>query len=268
MKRVQIIGIAIAAVAGIAAFVMMRGLVNRPPETKTERVEINTTEVLVASRDIGLGEIVASHDFTWQKWPKDGVRNGLITSQNKDAKRKIAGSIVRGAIVAGEPASLQKLVKPGQGGVLAAILPQGMRAVATRIEQKTAVGGLILPNDHVDVILIRRNRGGSRGDNFVADTLFRNVRVLAIGQQLQTAKGKKAAESGSSTTTATLELTPRQAETLALANSMGEITLSLRSVSDLDATGQGLTKNDLSNERGNSIGVTRYGVKSRAYGVN
>ncbi len=267
MKRVQIIGIAIAAVAGIAAFVMMRGLINKPQETKTERVEINTTKVLVASRDIALGEIVAGHDFTWQKWPKDGVRPGLITSDNKKAKQQITGSIVRGAIVAGEPATLQKLIKPGQGGVLAAILPRGMRAVATRIEQKTASGGLILPNDHVDVILIRRQ--GSRGDNtFVADTLFRNVRVLAIGQQLQTVKGKKAAETGGSKTTATLELTPRQAEILALANSMGEITLSLRSVSDLEAEGQGMTKNDLSKERGNSIGVTRYGVKSRAYGVN
>ena len=267
MRRVQIIGIAIAAIAGIAAFVMMRGIVNRPVETKTKEVQIDTTEVLVAAKDIGLGEIVGSHDFTWRKWPNDGISPDLITKKDTEARKQIPGSIVRGAIVAGEPATLLKLVKPGQGGVLAAILPKGMRAVATRIEQKTAVGGLILPNDHVDVILIRRNRGNGR-DNFVADTLFRNVRVLAIGQQLQTVKGKKAAESGSSKTTATLELTPRQAEILALANSMGEITLSLRSVSDLDSGGKGLSKNDLSKERGNSIGVTRYGVKSRAYGVN
>jgi len=268
MKRAQIIGIAIAVVAGFAAFTMMKGLVNQKPKTTITEVEVDATAVLVAAKDIALGEIVSEHHMDWQTWPKDGVRPGLITKDRAGAKHQLSGSIARAPIIAGEPVTAQKLIKAGQGGVLAAILPAGMRAVSTKIDQKTAVGGLILPNDHVDVILIRRQRGRNGNDEHVSDTLFRNVRVLAIGQQIEAAAGKKSADSSGSSTTATLELTPRQTELLALANSMGEITLALRSVADLNSDSQNLTGNDLSKDRGNSIKVMRYGVRTRAFGVN
>ena len=84
-----------------------------------------------------------------------------------------------------------KLVKAGEGGVLAAILPQGMRAISTRIKEETGVGRLILPNDHVDVILTRRQRGRDEQDS---DVIFRNVRVLAIGQLIEARDGKKLAK--------------------------------------------------------------------------
>lgn len=268
MKRAQVIGILVASVAGIAAFGLMKGMVSQKQETKTREIVVDSTEVLVARTDIGLGEIVAEQDFTWQKWPKDGVRPGMITAARSSQMHELAGSIARSPIIAGEPITVQKLIKAGQGGVVAAILPTGMRAVSTRIEPRTAVGGLILPNDHVDVILIRSIRSRSGKEDYVADTLFRNVRVLAIGQQIETANGKKSADSASSTTTATLELTPRQAELMALANSMGEITLSLRSVADLNSEGQNQTGNALNREETNSVSVLRYGAKSRAYGVN
>jgi pilus assembly protein CpaB len=168
--------------------------------------------------------------------------------------------------MSGEPITPSKLIKAGQGGVLAAILPAGMRAISTKIKEETAVGKMILPNDHVDVILSRRLRTKGGAEDYISDTLFRNVRVLAIGQQIEAREGKKGAEG----TTATLELTPRQAELLALANSMGEISLSLRSVADLIAGGTGPSEGlDLSKSRtSNAVKVTRYGVKSRAYGVN
>ena len=158
----------------------------------------------------------------------------------------------------GEPITSMKLVKPGEGGVLAAILPAGMRAISTRIKEETGVGRLILPNDHVDVILTQRRRGKNGGEEFVSDTLFRNVRVLAIGQLIEAKDGKKLAEGN----TATLELSPRQSELLALANSMGEISLALRSIADMGS------KDQVPDKRNNSIRVLRYGVKSRAYGVN
>jgi pilus assembly protein CpaB len=170
--------------------------------------------------------------------------------------------------MAGEPITPNKLVKSGQGGVLAAILPAGMRAVSTKIKEETAVGRLILPNDHVDVILIRRLRGKGGQEEYVSDTLFSNVRVLAIGQQIETKEGKKSAEG--SANTATLELTPRQTEMLALANSVGDISLALRSIADLDASGKGPAAGEALNKPkdGNAIRVLRYGVRSRAMGVN
>jgi pilus assembly protein CpaB len=180
--------------------------------------------------------------------------------------RSVSGAIARAPILAGEPITRNKLIKAGEGGVLAAILPGGMRAISTRIKEETAVGRLILPNDHVDVILTRRLRGVNGQEQHVSDTLFRNVRVLAIGQQLETKEGKKSTEG--SANTATLELTPRQAETLALANSMGEISLSLRSIADADPSGPGTGGDGLNNERSTGVRVLKYGVPTRAYGVN
>lgn len=269
MKKSQIIGFAIAGVAALAAFSVTKGLVNQKPQIQTQEVRIDTIQVLVAQKDIALGELVAEHHMEFVDWPKEGLRPGMVTDDRPGAKQELAGSIARAPIIAGEPMTAQKLIKAGQGGVLAAILPPGMRAVSTEIRQKTAVGGLILPNDHVDVILIRRQRGRQGGDEHVADTLFHNVRVLAIGQQIDSSAGDKSADSSGATTTATLELTPRQAELLALANSMGEITLALRSVADLNK-GDRSSTGSLSNgkERANSINVMRYGVRTRAYGVN
>jgi pilus assembly protein CpaB len=120
--------------------------------------------------------------------------------------------------------------------------------------------------DHVDVILIREMRGKNGGQDYVSDTLFRNVRVIAVGQQIETKEGKKSADSDAKT--ATLELTPRQAEMLALANKMGEITLTLRSVADMQADPSASGGMDFNKQRGNAVRVLRYGAKSRVYGVN
>ena len=150
--------------------------------------------------------------------------------------------------------------------MLAAILPKGMRAISTRIKEETAAGRLILPNDHVDVILTRRMRERDGQDAYVSDTLFRNVRVLAVGQQIESKKDSKSSEG--SANTATLELTPEQAELLARANSMGEISLSLRSLADADPNGPDQGSDPFDHQRGSAVRVLKYGVPTRAYGVN
>ena len=162
----------------------------------------------------------------------------------------------------------QKLIKAGDGGVLAAILPSGMRAISTRIKEETSAGRLILPNDHVDVILTRHlHSGSSAQEQYVSDTLFHNIRILAIGQQIETKEnGKKAAEGAANT--ATLQLTPRQAEMLALANSMGEISLSLRSLADGGPKTPTAETDPFNTERSSAVRVFKYGVPTRAYGVN
>ena len=252
--------------AGALAFVMMRGIVNKPQKVVvTEKVD--AVEVLVARADIGLGTVANEGHFRWQIWPKEAVNGNYITRRNgAKVLRDLAGSVARSPIMSGEPVSRSKLIKPGEGGVLAAILPAGMRAISTKIRDETAVGKMILPNDHVDVLLSRRLRGRGGSEEHISETLFRNVRVLAIGQQIEAREGKKGVEG----TTATLELAPRQAEVLALANSMGEISLALRSVADMVPGSRGpeqamdLTQNRTSS----SVKVTRYGMKSRSFGVN
>jgi len=267
MKRPQLIGLAIAATAGVLAFVMVRGMVNRPPVEKTVEIKIKSSDVLVARTDIGLGQIANDSIFRWQSWPEETVSPAFITrTARPDAMTQLSGSIARAPIMAGEPITQTKLVRPGQGGVLAAILPAGMRAISTRIKEETAVGNLILPNDRVDVILIRRMRNRAGQEDYVSDLLFGNVRVLAVGQQIETKEGKKTADGAA--TTATLELTARQAELLALGNSMGEISLSLRSIADLNVNEGPTGGVDPSTKESTAIRVLRYGAASRAYGVN
>ncbi len=268
MKRVQLIAISVASVTALLAFYVATSFVKPPPAPVLVEKTVNSVEVLVASADIAVGQIVNESSFRFIAWPKNAINAQYITKENggEAAKRDISGSVARSSLLAGEPISRAKLIKAGQGGVLAAILPQGMRAISTKIKAETAAGSLILPNDHVDVILIRRVRSKSGGEDIVADTLFRNVRVIAIGQQIETKEGKKSADSGAST--ATLELTPRQTEMMALANSMGEITLSLRSVADMSSDPAASGNLDFNKQRSSAVRVLRYGAKSRAYGVN
>ena len=268
MKRAQVVALAIAGVAGLGAAYFISSLVQPPPAPVVVETKIDTIEVLVAASDIAIGQTVNEGSFRWLAWPSEAAARGYITKQNggSNKMRELSGSIARSALLAGEPVTPMKLIKAGQGGVLAAILPQGMRAISTKIKAETAAGSLILPNDHVDVILIRRMRGKGGQEDVVSDTLFRNVRVIAIGQQIETKEGKKSADSGA--TTATLELTPRQTEMMALANSMGEITLSLRSVADLSTDPAASGGLDFNKQRGSAVRVLRYGAKSRVYGVN
>ncbi len=265
MKKAQLIGISVAGVAGVLAFVMMGSMLKPPPKPMTEDKVVDAVKVLVAKTDIELGTVATDQSFRWQDWPKDAISPTFVTSTSKpQALQEFSGRVARTPILQGEPITENKVVKLGDGGVLAAILPAGMRAISTKIESKTAVANLVLPNDHVDVILTQRKRGKNGSEEIVSDTLFRNVRVLAIGQQVESKEGKKNAEGS----VATMELTPRQAEALALANTVGEITLSLRSVADLNGDGPSANDDMNKKDRGNSVRMLRYGAKFRAYGVN
>lgn len=270
MKRVQLIAIAIALVAAGLAFFVGTSMIKPPPAPTIVETKVDSTEVLVAGTDISVGQIVTDGNFRWVAWPSEALSPEYITKDagGEEAARDLGGSVARSGLLANEPITRQKLIKAGQGGVLAAILPQGMRAISTLIKAETSAGNLILPNDHVDVILVRKVRSKSGGDQTVSDTLFRNVRVIAIGQQIETKDGKKSADGDAKT--ATLELTPRQTELLALANSLddGEVVLALRSVADLSTDAERQNGLDLNKRSGSSVRVLRYGAKSRAYGVN
>jgi pilus assembly protein CpaB len=261
MKRPQLLGVAIAGVCGVAAFFGVMSLVNRQPTVVREEVQTNTTQILVAKTEIGLGQITAAENFAWKDWPESGVSPHYIKrSARPNAITDFVGAVARTPLLVGDPITTTKLVKAGDGGVLAAILPAGMRAISTRIKEETAAGRLILPNDRVDVILTQRRRGRGGSEDSISDTLFRNIRVLAIGQLIEAKEGKKLAEGN----TATLELTPTQAEELASANAKGEISLSLRSIADMQKRDEPAAPK----ERSDSIKVLKYGVPSRAYGVN
>ncbi len=267
MKRARITVLAIAfAAAGGAAYVA-KNLAGTPTIRTVEVNTADTVDVLVAGRAIRLGDSVRSGDLKWQPWPRQAAVSGYITkSDSPKAVSNFSGAIARAPFLEGEPIKEQKLIKASEGGVLAAILPSGMRAISTPIREETAAGGFILPNDRVDVIVSRRVRTARREEH-VSETILRNVRVLAIGQVIEIKDGKKIANGK----TATLELSPRQSETLALAQAMGGISLALRSLADARPDGvSGPQSGDhaLNNDRGSSIKLLKYGIPSRAFGVN
>lgn len=225
--RLAVLGIALAAGGG-AAYLMMGSkpepvrVVAPPPPPPPKPVEA----VLVAARDLGFGNILASGDVRWQPWPKGEVPAGTIAqSREPNAVNDVMGRVVSGSFRVGEPLQADQLKK---GNFMSAVLPSGMRAVAIDLadQGKTAAGGFILPNDRVDVI--RTYHPEDAPATWASETILTNIRVLAIGQNVQ----EKTNERSVIGITATLEMTPEQAEGVILAQRTGQLTLSLRAMSD------------------------------------
>jgi pilus assembly protein CpaB len=265
MKKGQLIGIGVAGVCGLGAFFLAKGIVMKPREVKVE-TQAHQLEVLVARANISLGQVTADGNFRWQPWPQDAVPPGAVTrapGQGAGASKSFIGNIARTPILAGEPITKAKLVSAKDGGVLAAILPEGRRAVSVQIrDEHLAAGKMILPNDRVDVILIRKQRSRGGQEEISSETIFRDVRVLAVGQRIEIKEGQKNAEGN----TATLEMSAEEAEELVLARAKGEITLALRSIADFNKKDGPTVKKDT--KTSSTVKVLRYGVKSRTYGVN
>jgi pilus assembly protein CpaB len=186
----------------------------------------NLEEVLVATHKLSTGAVVQASDLAWQGWPKDTALKGVIRkSEAPAAMDEVKDSVVRGALIAGEPIRREKLAKGGNAADLSSFLAPGHSAVVITIggNGATADGGFILPNDHVDVI--RATKTAIRSSE-ASKTLVADVRLLAIAPN---APDKRGQTSGS---TATLELDPHQAETVILAQRSGQLSLALHPMQD------------------------------------
>lgn len=263
--RLIVLGIALAA-AVVAAF-LARGLVSGEAEPAQQIVaapEVEVAEVLVATRDVPVGTFVNAGALAWASWPKDAVRGYMITRDARpEAMEEFAKAVARAGLYEGEPIVARKLVTPDQGGFMAAILPEGMRAISVRISPETGAGGFILPNDRVDVILTRRTERDSGEPRQATQTVLANVRVLAIDQSFQESGSDDQAAIGK---TATLELTPEQAEVLALAEATGQLTLALRSLADNTAKDGPRAIHQLRGQASRDVTIVRYGVGSTISG--
>jgi len=252
MKPARIIVLVIAlAAGGVAAMLAGRG--DQKPAAPAPVAKVEMTDVLVAKTDIGIGQVVTPAELQWQEWPASAAGPTFIRkSTAPDGLEKMNGAIARQPFVAGEPINEAKLVKAQGSGFMAAILPSVMRAISTEISAETGAGGFILPNDRVDVILTRREKD-DKGDHFVSDTILTNIRVLAIDQMIAEKNGQKVVVGK----TATLELTPGQAETLALSRAQGTMSLALRSLVDARRT-TAAAPEEPKNRRG--INTVRFGI--------
>jgi len=238
MNVARVVILLVALVAGGAAAFLAMNMINQEPETTTvqvveQRPAFETDEVLVAVQDLALGTTIDRSNVTWAAWPTSGIAGTyILRSQLPNGLEDLEGTLVRSEFFAGEPITQAKLTRT-EGGLLSAILPAGMRAIALQIGADTSAGGFILPNDRVDVIMTRRARDFDNGaERFITETILGNIRVLAIDQTIAEQDGVAVVVGR----TATLELTPLQAEILTVAGQMGDrLTLSLRSLADAEA---------------------------------
>ncbi len=236
MSKMRIILFVLAGVAALVAGLMARNFAGQRPE-KEVIVEntIKKTEVLVAAKELKLGDKLGEGALAWRAWPLESVQDGMITKESlPDAMEKFAQGRARAPIYAGETIIEKKIVQAGDKGFLAAMLPKGMRAISVAISERSSAGGFILPNDRVDVILTKKTSVEGGTQLVTSETVLANVRVLAINQNY----GKQ--EEGTDTIavaegkTATLELSARQSEVIAQVESMGELSLALRSIAEND----------------------------------
>lgn len=185
--------------------------------------------VLVASKSMPAGTFLSAENLEWQAWPDEGLSKAYLTKETT----KIAdmdGTVLRRAIGMGEPITQNRVIKPGDRGFVAAILQEGKRAISVKVSAASSIAGLAFPGDMVDVILthaIRQPDDEDRPMRQVSETILKNIRVLAMDQSTD-----DQTSSPSVPKTATLEVTPKQAEKLMIAVDLGRLSLSLRSLQD------------------------------------
>jgi pilus assembly protein CpaB len=222
--------------AGVSAF-MARNMLSgssTPMAAAAPEVPMGP-EVLVATRALPVGTIIEPDSFRYAPWPKDLIENAYYMKGEVDIAA-LSGRVVRYAITAGQPITQGALVKPGDRGFLAAALGPGMRAVTVPVSAQSGVAGFVFPGDRIDLVLTQDVPGGGDGPPLKAsETIIRNMRVLATDQSAENKVDEQGKTVVATFSTVTLETTPKIAEKIAVAQTIGQLSLSLRSIADNNA---------------------------------
>ena len=216
--------IALTLAGGTA--MLVRSFLSQRPDAEAEALAKPAPPqkfVLVARGAISRGQILKAQDFSWQVWPEGGIDKNYIQSGTRTPE-SFAGWVARDPFAAGEPISDAKIVSPGSRGFLAAVLGPGMRAVSVPVSATSGISGFVFPGDQVDILITHQLTGGD-AQHRAAETVLHDVRVIGIDQKLDT-KNSEALVAH----TATLEVTPKQSEMIAVAAEIGKLSLSLRSL--------------------------------------
>jgi pilus assembly protein CpaB len=189
--------------------------------------------ILVARSAVARGQILKPADLAWNVWPEAGIDRSYIQSGTKQPD-SFAGWVAREPFGPGEPISEAKIVSPGDRGFLAAVLRPGMRAVSVPVTATSGISGLVFPGDQVDILVSETlpapdDKGTAHKG---AETVLHDVRVLAVDQKLESKSGEAIVAHN-----VTLEVTPKQAEEIAVASEMGKLSLSLRSLAVVASDG-------------------------------
>ena len=191
-------------------------------------------KVLVAKKALPVGTIIDADSLSYQPWPKELVQNAYYQEGTPEGDPKaLLGTVVRNAITAGQPVTRGSLVGPKDRGFLAAALGPGMRAITVPVNVTGSVAGFVFPGDRVDMVLTQEVRGGGDGPALkVSETIIRNVRVLATDQRVSPVTNEDGKVTVKTYSNVTIEVTPRIAEKVTVAQTLGNLSLALRSIAD------------------------------------
>jgi pilus assembly protein CpaB len=229
--RTLILFVVALTLAGGTAM-LVRSFLAQRPEVEAEALAKPATpqrSVLVARGAITRGQILKPQDFSWQVWPDGGIDKNYILNGTGGTRtpESFAGWVARDPFAAGEPINDAKMVSPGSRGFLAAVLGPGMRAVSVPVTATSGISGFVFPGDRVDILITHQLTGANNNEarHQAAETVLHDVRVIGIDQKLDSKTGEALVAH-----TATLEVTPKQSEMIAVAAEIGKLSLSLRSL--------------------------------------
>ena len=229
-KLVLLLGALVIAIGtALAARSMFVGAAT--PQTEAMPQQPVGPKVLVANRQLPVGTIITADAIGFQQWPEDLVQDAYFIDGESEIS-KLIGTVVRFPITAGEPVTQGSLVAPGDRGFLAAALGAGMRAVTVPVSAKTGVAGFVFPGDRVDLVLTQTVKGEAGEGLKASETILRNLRVLATDQSTESTSDEQGRTVVRAFRTVTLEVTPKIAEKIAVAQTIGTLSLSLRSIAD------------------------------------
>ncbi|MFQ5764254.1 MAG: Flp pilus assembly protein CpaB [Rhodospirillales bacterium] len=258
--KVLIVGIIVLAlaVAGVSTYLIQTFSGEENIEELQKEAQKPKIRVLVAAQDLRPGDAVKPEALAWQVWIEEGLNSQYVVVDNDEQEaeriKEFTGGIVRRVITKGEPILPAKIFKSDKNRFMAGVLKSGMRAVTFSVSAATASGGFVLPGDRIDVLLthgkaseaLRKKEQGKTKDpdapltvlSQTTETIMRDVLVLAVDQLVDVAEGTAVPARN-----ITLELTPKQAELLITARTMGKISLVLRSLAreEGESTGPSFT---------------------------
>ena len=225
-RSLILVAVALVGVVGVVFFTrsFLTGVQQQAQQAQTVSAPTPTAKILVAAKELPVGTILSADDVAWQPWPQNGM-NQAYFSGAKNKLKDVEGKVVRSPMNRGEPVTASAVISQGERGFLAAVLSPGMRAVTIKLSPVAGIGGFIFPGDRVDVI-VTHTIEMSRAERYTAaETVFQNVRVLAVDQRSTVQEEK--IQIGK---TATIEVTPKMAEKVAMLEKIGVLSLSLRSL--------------------------------------
>jgi len=248
MRRATVITLGVAALFATGAVLFGRSWLD---QQNASAQSPGMATVVVSARALKFGDALGAADVREVRWPAESVPQGAFRTvaelrlgqEQRQALQEIAVN---------EPIIASRVTGSGQRAILSAVVTQGMRAFAIRVDDVVGVGGFVLPNDRVDIILVRAEDANHNNNAFRSDLLLQNVRVLGIDQEANAEENTPRIARA-----VTLEVTAEQAQMLSLASQAGSLRLALRNQAGNETENtRTITIQDLRNTAGASAQPT------------